>query len=118
MPSIPGPRDIRRQPQPRVLMGNDRRAGLAQPLVRTGLLGVPMGIEERVNSAAPGQAGESFHQSIGSARRSSIDEQDAVSTGLRDDIGFSRNSYDEQIIAQFQRAGAFGYRLRSCLRKA
>ena len=118
MPSIPGPRDIRRQPQPRVLMGDDRRAGLAQAIVRTSLLVVPMRIEERVNPAAPGQAGENFHQGIGGARRSSIDKQDAVSTGLRDDIGFSRNSYDEHIVAQFQRAGAFGHRLRSCLRKA
>ena len=66
---VPGPGDVGRQPQPRVLVRDDRRAGLAQPLVRAGLLGVPVRVEDRVNRTAAGQAGDGFHQRIGSARQ-------------------------------------------------
>src|SRR5262249_50984244 len=95
---FPWPEDVGRQPQSRVLMGNDGRAGLGQSLVRAGLLGVPVRIEESVNTTAPGQAAHSFHQSIGSGGGSAVDEDHTVSTGLRDDISFSRKSQDEQIV--------------------
>src|ERR1700674_4780931 len=60
-PPVPGPGDVGRQPQPRVLMRNNRTAGLAYLLVRAGLLGVPMRIEDRVNRTAGGQTGDGFH---------------------------------------------------------
>src|SRR6266446_7070556 len=99
-------------------MSNDSRAGLAEPLVRAGLLGMPVRIEEHANRTAAGQARDGFHERIGSAGGSPIDEQDAVSIGLRDNIGFSGNSHDEQIVGQSQRAGAFGHCLRLCPTKA
>src|SRR5262249_15996448 len=44
---VPGPREALGQPQTRVLMGNNRRAGLAQALIRTRVSRVPGGVEER-----------------------------------------------------------------------
>ena len=66
---VPGPGDVGRQPQPRVLVRDDRLAGLAERLVRAGLLGVPVRIEERVNRTAAGQAGDRLHQRVGRRRR-------------------------------------------------
>jgi len=59
-----------------------------------------MGIEKRVHIAATGQAGDCFHQRIGTGGGCSVNEQDAVCIGLRNDIGFARNPQDEQVIAQ------------------
>src|SRR5262249_12743665 len=53
--TIPGPDDVGRQPQSRVLVGNDCGTGLGQSFVRSGLLRVPMSIEDRVNFRASGQ---------------------------------------------------------------
>ena len=56
--SVPRPRDVLLKPQPRVFVRNNRRAGLAQPLVGTSLLGMPVRVEDRMNSAAAGQCSE------------------------------------------------------------
>ncbi len=108
--AVPGPGDVGRQPQPRVLMRDDRPAGLAERLVQPGLLGVPMGIEDRVNPAALRtdlatdlrQSGDGVHQRIDSRRRSPIDEHDAIGRGVRDDVSFSRDRHDEQVVAEPQ----------------
>ncbi len=101
----PRPRDVGRQPQPRVLVRDDRPATFAEPLVRAGLLGVPVGIEERVNTPVSRQAGDRFHQRIGARSGTAIDEQHAVGTGVHNDVGFSGDSHDEEIVGEFQRAG-------------
>ena len=101
--SVPGPGDVLLQPEPRVLVRNDRRAGLAQPLVRAGLLGMPMRIEERVNRTAAGQAGDALSSARRKPRGSAIDEQHAARIGLRDNIGFAGESEDEQIVGSAAR---------------
>ena len=74
-------------------MRDDRLAALAELFVRSGLLGMPMRIEDGVNRATAGQAGDGFHQRVGGTGGSTIDEQDAVGAGLRHDIGFAWESH-------------------------
>src|SRR5262245_50797428 len=71
-----------------------------------------MGIENRANRTASGQRGNRFHQRIGAAGGSSINEHDAVVAGLCDHVRFSRQSDDEQVVAQLERAGPVGCCLR------
>jgi hypothetical protein len=71
-----------------------------------------MRVEDRVNRAVARQDGDGFHQRIGSASRSSVDQHDAAGAGLSDDIGFPGDTQDEQILAQSQGGGALGQRLR------
>jgi hypothetical protein len=89
-------------------VSDDRPAGLAQMLVRAGLFRVPVRIEDRVNRTGSRQAGDRFHQRVGTARRCAIDEQDAVGAGVRNNITFSADADDEQIVAQSQDARGFG----------
>ena len=93
-------------------MRNDRLACLTELLVGTGLLGVPVRIEDRLNRTASRQAGDRFHQRSGGAGRCAINEEDTLGAGARKNITFSGNADDEQIVAQSDNARGFGYGLR------
>ncbi len=43
------------------------------------------------------------HQRVGSFRRPAIDKQDAARSGLRENVGFSGKTEQEQIVAQLLR---------------
>ena len=57
------------------------------------------------------QRGDRFHQCVRTRGRSPIDEEHALSIDLRDNIGFSGEFHNEQIVAQSLRAGEVGHRL-------
>ena len=73
---------------------------------------MPVRIEDRVNRAAAGQTSNGFHQRVGRAGGSAVDEHDAVRRGVRDDVGFAGDLQDEQIVSEAQRARTFRRRLR------
>ena len=79
------------------------------------LLGVPMRIEQRMDlAAAIGQSRDGLQQRIGPCSGSAIDQKNALRACLRDDIGLAGQPQDKQVVRQFQRASAFGRRLRPC----
>ena len=59
-----------------------------------------MCIEDRLHRTAARQAGDRFHQRIGSLRRSTIDQQDTVRADVRDNIRFAGDAHDKQIVAE------------------
>ncbi len=87
------------QPEPRVLLGDNRGAGRAELLVGAGLLGMPVRVEERPHRAAIGQRGHRLRQRGGVLRESAVHHHDAVGAGARDHVA-ARAAEQKEIVAQ------------------
>jgi hypothetical protein len=61
-----------------------------------------MRVEQRPNRACTRQRGDRFQHGVGTCGRSAINEHNAISASFGDDVRFSRDSHDEQIVAQFE----------------
>ena len=75
---VPRPGNVRRGPQSRVLVRNDRGSGLSQTLVRTCLLGMPMRVEQRMDGAASRQLRHGVEKRARMARVSAVNHYDAI----------------------------------------
>ena len=91
--------EIRTEPELRVLVRDDLRAGLREFLVRAGVIPVPVRVEQRVDAALVGQLVHDFHQLCRAFRRAAIHEQHAFRTGERDDVA-ARAADEREAIAQ------------------
>ena len=81
-------------------MRDDCLAGLAQQLVRAGVLGVPVSIEYRLHRPGARQRGHRLQQRARRPRRHAIHQHDAVSADVRDDVGLPGKAQDEEIVGQ------------------
>ncbi len=113
--SVPWPRDILLQPEPRVLLRNNRGPGHAEFLVGAGLLGMPVRIKEGVNfGVAGGNRGDRLQHGIGAGGGTAVHKEDAIGARLRDYRGFARDAHDEEIVGELDIARRVGDDLRRC----
>src|SRR5688572_26959543 len=77
--------EIRSQPELRVLVRDDLRAGLAQTLVGTRVVPVPMRIEQR-GGRLTGVLGDRLQQIAGTLRDAAVDHHQTVRTVDDDDV--------------------------------
>ncbi len=77
---------VGRHPQQRLLMRDDLRIRVAEDLITPGLVGMPVGVEHRMDAVTARKVAEPFEQCAGMRSRTGVDERQAIRAAQRENV--------------------------------